>query len=159
MQILWIGVPKKNRIDNKSFDKFNDSWEVNKLLTNNAQLTMTWTNNKIVDSHGFINTDKLGQILDTRANKNKKHNKQNIQSECFVVDNILTTVECKKLIKLSEQFGYANVGYQNNYRNNFRVVISDEKFTENVYHRIKECVPRVRKKHRWFRLGIVWCDR
>ena len=55
---------------------------------------------------------------------------------------VLSELECKKLIQLTEKLGYVDVGFDKEYRSNTRVQINDKLLTQMLYDRIKLCCPQ-----------------
>lgn len=63
-------------------------------------------------------------------------------SDLFVIEHLLTVQECKLLIEVSEDAGYALIDYNSAYRSNTRVQIQNKEFAAVLFERVCKFMPR-----------------
>ena len=57
----------------------------------------------------------------------------------MVVRNLLSNIECQRIIDISEQLGYEDLShiYPSSYRNNQRVMVEDQTFVDTLFSRLQ----------------------
>ena len=125
---------------------------------NMIETTQMVADRKMIAPYDVVHQTTWVDIFHTLSNSSKwifDPNKKSLIKEPYGIDaftiKLLSEPECKKLIELTELYGYEDAGYAVDYRNNKRVIMSDKQFANKLYDRIKQCVPR---KH-WFG-GYEW---
>uniref|UniRef100_A0A7S0D245 Fe2OG dioxygenase domain-containing protein n=1 Tax=Amorphochlora amoebiformis TaxID=1561963 RepID=A0A7S0D245_9EUKA len=91
------------------------------------------------------------------------------ESAIFVVDNLLSKKECKRLIKATETADpslglkdtYSDLGWNKRYRSNDRLVVFDEKLADMLGERLRPAMPSyiMVKGKKWEYIGLNECFR
>ena len=99
---------------------------------------------KETTQQGTIFTEFPSNLLDS----NQKHMERPIEKQVFEVDgnkilllhNVFTDIECDNIINHCELCGFESLShiYDENYRNNLRVMVDDKVFTNTWYHRMEQ---------------------
>lgn len=83
----------------------------------------------------------LPESLRTRGHdvgsKIERRQLQSYPDRGFVLYNVLTPEECDYFIEQTEGFGYDEISYRKDYRNNVRLVLKQEELSKLVFERVK----------------------
>eukprot|EP01102_Stenamoeba_stenopodia_P002892 TRINITY_DN1277_c0_g1_i2.p1 TRINITY_DN1277_c0_g1~~TRINITY_DN1277_c0_g1_i2.p1 ORF type:complete len:282 (-),score=57.56 TRINITY_DN1277_c0_g1_i2:34-879(-) len=81
--------------------------------------------------------DRLKAGNDERVPKIERRQLQSYPDRGFVLYNVLTPEECKYFIDETERFGYDELCYRKDYRNNVRLVLRQEELAQLIFERVK----------------------
>eukprot|EP00469_Lotharella_globosa_P016058 CAMPEP_0167820526 /NCGR_PEP_ID=MMETSP0112_2-20121227/6154_1 /TAXON_ID=91324 /ORGANISM="Lotharella globosa, Strain CCCM811" /LENGTH=355 /DNA_ID=CAMNT_0007721121 /DNA_START=108 /DNA_END=1175 /DNA_ORIENTATION=- len=81
--------------------------------------------------------------------------------DLFVVEGLFSEKECKGLIRVSEDLGYDELGWNKKYRSNDRLVVHDRKLAETIQQRLLPYLPKriTVQKDEWEPVGMNECFR
>ena len=117
--------------------------------------------------HEVYHDTNWSQIFDLTNDTEWKFNPRNINK--FLANNdaftipLLSPIECKKLIELTELYQYEDCGYFKSYRSNTRIITNDTELSNKLYQRILQFMPKTYKLKdmEWEIYGlnerIRWC--
>jgi hypothetical protein len=94
---------------------------------------------KEITQQGSIFTEFPPNLLDTNVPPIEKQLFEVDGNKILLLHNVFTEVECDNIISLSELCGFETLShiYDENYRNNLRVMVDDKGLTDTWYNRME----------------------
>jgi hypothetical protein len=102
---------------------------------------------KEITQQGSIFTEFPPNLLDIKIQPIEKQVFEVDGNKILLLHNVFTEIECDNIISLSELCGFETLShiYDENYRNNLRVMIDDKIFTDTWYNRMEHFVHSMSK--------------
>ena len=133
------------------FDAPNNSKSNEIFLSSTIETTMMISKRKQIPPYAVVHQVNWSAIFDDEYQFDSTSKQQLKHDRKGWTIKILSDKESSKLIKLTELYGYEDVGYDKGYRSNTRTITNDPLFSDKLYTRIKQCCPEKIKCD-----GIIW---
>ena len=140
--------PNDNKLETKENDTEIDEYYYNLMNPdpNKIETTMMIAKREKISPAQVVHNLDWSNIFDFLPNPTKwkydpTKRKDLKQRDGWTIE-IFSPTEAKKLIELTELYGYENCGYDKDYRSNTRTVTNDKEFAYRLYQRIKQCCPK-----------------